>query len=435
MKIQVSLTDCTILNIPAELDGTRLVFVLWEKTQNYPIARLYSDPLVAGTNYTFNGTFPVTSIEEGAALNVGISNEIGQVLPIIIQDLDIGDPGSQGLSQLRFTPLSMPYMEARPLVVSSCAPDMSLMDLMNGMMNDQCLVFETIMNNRTINIWYEKEYMRRPSQHTAFRDWTGRMDHTVAPAQLRIETPSIIQFRFKADENDRELISRNNIIGSIGFGNANFDVEGYGEIRTISLPFAPTGTVRVLDGLAVPGMRKLGGDFQVDSYQFQPRFLVADHTISGQWKHANETLDVYPQCYFSLSDHRSVSVAFDNASVYFDAKAGTVPTLWHDRLTRMRDSRILEADLFIHDEEIQDFDHGMPTLVDDGSGPAWYYVQEIKQHRFGSGGPTRCTLVQIQGKEVALQDVSNPPVHFPDIPVLLDRGDYNDDFSNDFNNA
>ena len=70
--------------------------------------------------------------------------------------------------------------------------------------------------------------------------------------------------------------------------------------------------------------------------------------------------------------------------------------------------------------------------MDDGSGPAWYYVQEITQHQFGTNDPTRCTLVQIPGKVAQL--VFNDDATFPDIPIGVVHGDFNWDYSDDFNN-
>jgi len=75
---------------------------------------------------------------------------------------------------------------------------------------------------------------------------------------------------------------------------------------------------------------------------------------------------------------------------------------------------ILTAYFHLRDNELQDFDFGMPTLVDDGSGPAWYWVQEIKDHRFGAGLPTKVTLVKIP--DVEYQAPANAPVVFPDPP-------------------
>ncbi|HRH15058.1 MAG TPA: hypothetical protein PK225_11975, partial [Azonexus sp.] len=119
------------------------------------------------------------------------------------------------------------------------------------------------------------------------------------------------------------------------------------------------------------------------------------------------TRSEYPLTYFSDAN-TPIPLAFGNANFDDVVHPLTKDSAWKRRLDVMRSSRILEAKFFIRDHELKDFDFGMPTLVDDGSGPAWYWVQEIQQHRFGKGIPTKCILVEIPGKEVALKPYVEP---------------------------
>lgn len=69
----------------------------------------------------------------------------------------------------------------------------------------------------------------------------------------------------------------------------------------------------------------------------------------------------------------------------------------------------------IWDHELPDFDHGKPTLADDGSGPAWYYVQEIKNHAITKGRPTKTVLVPLPTRE-ADGLIDNPAIEYPPQP-------------------
>ncbi len=80
----------------------------------------------------------------------------------------------------------------------------------------------------------------------------------------------------------------------------------------------------------------------------------------------------------------------------------------------MRFGKYLEAYVRLRDHEMQGFHHGIPTLLDDGSGAAWYYVQKIHDHQFKLNEPTKCTLVKIGGATEIGQSVVplTPPPAF-----------------------
>jgi hypothetical protein len=208
-----------------------------------------------------------------------------------------------------------------------------------------------------------------------------------------------------------------NAVGD-GYGNHVENVEtAYGKEVSVKMPFAPTAMVTTLGSLFIPAMRHKDGTYQQDTYDFEPRLLIADGTASGTWTLQATTQSVYPVTYFANNAASGELLGFDNVSDYGDTRSGTVAEYWADRLNRENNTRTLEAYLFIRDHEVQDFDHGMPTLVDDGSGPRWYYVQEIMGHRFGSGEPTKCRLVEIPGATIAASvQVVNPVVEYPSQP-------------------
>lgn len=419
-KISVTIRDLVIENIPAELDGTRLHFVLWDKTGGYPIAEVTTDPLMAGDDYTFSADFPLAQVEEGTEINVGINNETEDDVVVIIQDLDIGDPSSEGTARITFKPTTQAYSEGAPLVIQTASPDFTVIELISGLMKQWCLTVTTSEYDHTISFYYDHDYFRIATGRAQERDWKSRIDISTAPARVRANLPAQLNFRFKEDTQDRELVKRNKVTAPEDYGSAVVELGGLEANKDVSVPWAATGMVRTLSGLLIPAMRKVGGEYQVDSYDFQPRLLVMDGLTPGSWKHEGSMLTEYPKCYFVHPDPESTSVAFGNQSVYFIAPPGTVETRWAKRLQRMRDSDLLEASLFLKDHELSDFHHGIPTLVDDGSGPAWYYVQEIKEHRFGMGRPTKCVLVQIPGKEVVAMEANNGSDVPPIVPGPVD---------------
>jgi len=313
-----------------------------------------------------------------------------------------------------------------PIQQTGLPPSMSLMDLLKSISNDQCLVYVT--RGKTIQIWYDREYYRKPVPGAPFRDWTDRMDVTTPPTKLTPDTPRNVKFRFAEDDSDKLLTKANVTMTAPGYGNADYALGGTLQDSEINLPFAPTIMGELFDGVIAPIMRKGDGTYQTDYRDRKPRIFIADGLATGNWKFTTAQTD-YPFCYFVTDLSTGTALHFDNAPAGYP---GTVNKWWLRKLRAMRDGAMLEADIFIHDHEIQGFDHGLPTLVDDGSGPAWYYVQEITQHQFGTNDPTRCTLVQIPGKVAQL--VFNDDATFPDIPIGVVHGDFNWDYSDDFNN-
>lgn len=240
------------------------------------------------------------------------------------------------------------------------------------------------------------------------------MDHTIPPTRLTEAVPNTIRLRFKEDSGDASLLTKNLLNGAPGYGNADFPTGGTAAPQTITLPFAATAMSS--GGLRVPSMRSTGVEFGVDDFERAPRLLFMQGMRSGDWSHGGDDLEEYPRCYFTSSDKDAFSLGFGNIKTMDGSRLdmGSVKAQWAARLRRMADLEVLECHLFLKDHELRDFHHGIPTRVDDGSGPAWYYVQEIQDHRFGMGIPTKCILVRIPGKEVkAIQAAAGsdaPPI-------------------------
>ena len=369
-------------------------------------------------------TFENVTVPTGADIGIAMQRETGgysgtcsinQDCLVSYSPVDIFyEPGYLLWNQDDFVTYSMDVVSPA-IDIKSAAPDMSIADLLIGLANNQNLVMITKEDGR-IEVWYEKEYFRKPDPSIEVRDWSDRMDHSVGPKRIREKVPTKILFRWKDDSGDEDLYRATAVSAYPKYANEDYAIPfGFAPEKKIQLPFSATVMGEILGGISAPVMRKKDGTYQVDSFDRQPRLLIADGTRSGTWNAGGASQSVYPFCYFVTNEADGIPIAWGNATAGY---AHSVATNWYDRLLRMRTSSILEAYLFLRDNELQEFDHGMPTLVDDGSGPAWYYVQEIVQHRFGGNQPTKCLLVEIPGKDVSLADpVVREPV-YPSLPFV-----------------
>lgn len=422
-RIRIQLTNLKIVSVPMALDGTRLAFVLYDKAAGYELGRIYTDVLTGGADYTLP-TDPLVlgefEVDEASHLDVGIINETGSTVSITIGN-DVG-----GVNAVTFRPLYRPYTIpssfTAPLVISSACPDITLAEAISGVANALCLVFVTNEELGTVDAWFDYEYFRKPSKSITTRDWTSRMDHSSAPSKVVPNSPANLTLEYKPDANDKLLKTSNVRLLPERFAAATVQIGGIAKDQTLSVEFGATAMNYVLGGLLVPVIRRLGAEYQTDDYTHIPRLLIIDGVAEGEWKHQLDVITEYPVTYFVHPDPSSFPLHFDNGAIYVTPPEGSIYNRWKPRIDRMR-SRILEAHFTIHDHEVQDFDHGMPTLVDDGSGPRWYYVQEIMAHRFGLGAPTRCRLVEIPGADVQASEVVNPRITYPSQPfACVGRG-------------
>ena len=306
-----------------------------------------------------------------------------------------------------------------PIRIESAMPDMTAAQLLQGIAQSQKLVF--VSEGDTIQVWHEHEYMRKPSA-TVHRDWSDRADHTEAPAKVFSSYPKRIDFGWQEDAGDRDWVSLNANTALPGYSNEVAMVDGaYGNPIKIDLPWAVTvmgESLKQLPGdpeIMIPHMRKLDGTYQADDWGRTPGLLIIDGVSPGVWDMDGITQSDYPNVYF-VKDTDGIPLPWANAPLA--QYPLSVEANWGYYLDTIRNGRTLEISLFIRDHELLNFDHGMPTLVDDGSGPAWYYVQEIRNHRFGKNVPTRCTLIPLPNMEVAFDAIPVVPFVVPANPFV-----------------
>lgn len=397
--------------------GEVFTLTLWDYTAGAALAT-YSQSYVSGDTMWFNHTFRDIAVPSGHAIAFGVQKDPASTYT----DPYFPSVYARGCFSPRdplYTPRYYPYevgYGGRPIVISSIMPSMTLMGLITALANDQNLAFVTD-DNGTINVWYEREYMRKPAPGNPWRDWTGRVDHTAAPSKLIKDAPRRILFRFDEDEGDRDMLQLRDRTPYPEW--ANHDHEnpiGYGEDTEIRVPFSPSAMAQAFGstGPVIPVMRAKDGTYQADDLGRSTRLLVFDGMTPGDWTFNFATQTEAPFTYFTTDKSRGVALHFDNATAGYP---GTITGQWAERLARMRNGRTIELYVRLRDSELQSFDHGIPTLVDDGTGPRWYYVAEINGHRFGKGIPTKCKLVEIPGTAVDVDAVTSSST-LPEYPAL-----------------
>lgn len=321
---------------------------------------------------------------------------------------------------LTFTPTDALYGAGMTILMGDPLPDMSVAEVLQALASIKCLAFHTV--RREVQVWFDNEFYRRPGSPLVNRDWTTRMDHTTAPAKVFEDFPRELSFKWKEDSKDRDLKLLDQKYAG-GYGNATLLFpQCYGKEKEIKIPFAATAMENGLEGsVFIPVSRKEGGTYQVDDYDRAPRILIADGMSIGDWVHDGGSLTEYPKCYFACGNAVDEILASGNAAMHGDTRKGAAYTDWSFRLQR-NSAPALECSMMVRDWELQDFDHGVPTRADDGHSELWYYVHEVRNHRFGKGIPSRCLLVPIPSFEIT---VPTPGVATSISDPDFDEGDLN----------
>ena len=401
--------------------GTRIYMQLFDSLTGSVLASTYSvyDPISGQA--LFNHTFAAIPVTSGQEVKVAFQCEVGAYLGSsqdTSPDQVLSFAMNDDLVEHQFIPWTLSdtsfwsIPNSTSIQLTGLPPSISLAELITALCADQCIVIDTDADSNTIALWYFDEYMRSFVSTSGSRDWSTRLDHSSAPERSADKQLKGVRFRMKEDDEDDLLKRRNAETTGIGYGNVDVDGDGVGSAMDVSLPFAASMNDTTFDGVAIPALREYGAVAGENNYRRQPRIFIDAGMVSGNWKYNGSARSTYPRLYFTTSDVDRTPVHFGNADAGYE---GTVATRWANRLDTMLHGDILTAYFHLRDNELQDFDFGMPTLVDDGSGPAWYWVQEIRDHRFGAGLPTKVTLVKIP--DVEYQAPANPPVEFPDPPV------------------
>jgi len=393
--------------------GRRFRVVLWDETDGVEIAGKWSDTIsltmtVAGT-ISFNFTIGSGYVPEGHVIYLGIvvDEEVDETVDVSSADGRLDFEGDYALGKY--------------LVLASIMPEGTLATLMANIGAARGFVYNTLSDG-TIEVWADEDYFRKPIPGDDYRDWSTRMDHSIAPIRSIRSRPAGYSIKYADDKDDRNL-SRINRITRNAFGNHTESILlGTSAAVAKVLPWAASYMGSRFGGCIIPILTRENYDTDVD-YKASPRLLIEDGTTPGTWKFYGSDRTNYPKCYFVLPPGTSqYPMAFGNPYLFGGGQETVLDNQLSHRARMMREGNVIEAYLFIKDHEIEDFDHGMPTLVDDGSGPAWFHVQEIQRHQFGVHTPTKCLLVEIPGAQVDIEDPVVTVPSYPDPPVFVCEG-------------
>ena len=284
------------------------------------------------------------------------------------------------------------YQENVTLNIAQQAPNMSVMELMKAIATTQCLILRTNNARGEVEIWRDAEFYRGTD---AGLDWTDRMDHGSPPTKEVPIYSKRIEYRWRNDSKDRDLVALEQTMNEPGYGNYDAVLaNGSNKPTEITLPFAATAMGTLFGGgVFAPVSRKEDGTYQEDDYKREPRLLIMDGVADGAWRFDGVDETQYPKCYF-INPSGAWTLAFGSGAVYGDAKIGTAQLQWAERLRRMVAPR-LNADLMIWPHEISNLDQGVPVLVNDGFDDVWVYLQQINQFIFARPGYTGCVMVPV----------------------------------------
>lgn len=287
------------------------------------------------------------------------------------------------------------YIETYNIDIARVAPDWTVEKLIKTLATALAMEFTTNEVTKVVSGWIDTEYYK-PVGSPDPRDWVGRIDHSIAPNLVEPIMPRRINIGYEYDENDFYL-RRQKIRNAIEYGSIEqVNPYGTGSDLKITIPVIPSINGRVFDGVDIPVLRDITAANQVNAYGRGIRLFITNGLATGDWTHDGVLVNDYPVSDFAGGNKR-IALPVGNASIDGVLNTASSELQWSRRLSSYSNPKHLEVYVRLRDHELRGFHHGVPTLVDDGSGPAWYYVQKIHDHQFGIGEATKCTLVKIGG--------------------------------------
>lgn len=293
---------------------------------------------------------------------------------------------------IQYLPDTLEYQEGVTINVADQAPDMTVMDVLKAIAGNRCLLVQTNTAHGEVKLWLDSEFYRGMDQGI---DWTARITHNPPPVKEVPLYPRRIEYRWKDDDNDRDLQRLADTLDDPGYGNYDKAMpDGTKDPIEVSMPFAPTAMGALFDGnIFVPVSRKEDGTYQTDDYDREKRLLIMQGLAPGAWTFDGNAETQYPMCYF-INPSGMWTLAFGSGEVYGDLKLGTGELDWSERQRRMMTPR-LHADVMIWPDEIWNLDQGVPRLVNDGYDDVWVYPVEINQYVFTQPEFTECVLIPL----------------------------------------
>lgn len=313
--------------------------------------------------------------------------------------------GSNPITQLSidngsiiFSTQSVPLQTGIEIDIAGQSPDERVLDVLKWIGRLYCLSFDT--RGPSVVMRFHDDYHLPPS--AGYFDLDGRID--MAPVKLTEPAPSSFIFKHKVEEKDRLAAEARERGGRFKAGDARIATGGYDDEKEIEVGFAATFMAYVLDSLRVPALRNIDGVPNIgglypDRYGWAPRLLIADGITDADWNWGGVNYQYAPQCYsFNESLSAPSGTLFGDMveDVRLDTRAvaGTVSLHWGERIRRFIAPR-LQVPVLWHDHELSGFDRRTAVKCSDGYNDSFYHVEEIEQHRFGTGRLARTTLIPL----------------------------------------
>ena len=202
--------------------------------------RAYVRNVTAGGVPTLSATIPLMSgVSQTLNLDLGqISASQNDELAISFQVFCAAASSSFSIEggSVTWTVDSITYNEDIAVEVADLYPDMTVMELMKAVTGNRCLVFETNTARGTVDMWYDSEYFRTQEDGI---DWSKRMNHDEPPVKMLPMCPTKMEFRWKEDTKDADLIDVNETVDAPGYGNYDHEFTyGTDKPKKVDMPFA-----------------------------------------------------------------------------------------------------------------------------------------------------------------------------------------------------
>ena len=361
-----------------------VVFGLWD----FSTSTAYSLPVffhTSGTTLEVNTQFVINSLFYlPAGDNIGLGVWRSSPPPGVTLDaFEVYE------CAVEWKPTNIQYQEGLTFDIASTLPDLTYGELLKGIANWGNIVFSTDDQTKEVTIQFYDDLLKGIDDG---EDWSDRMDGF--PTKIKDDAAARYLFTFKGDRKDRLRVEDEALNPERPLGDHTYEAGGSGDEEEIELPFAATYANDTFNGVTIPALYKENGTYQTDYYEYEPRILIADGLQPGEWTFDSVLQTEYPFVYFA-DPSGAFNLSFDNELSRGTPIQGTVAAYWTDRLRTMVDGVKLQADVFIHDYEVQGFDVGVPRLMNDGLVDGWYYVFEISGKTFGDGAPCGCLLIPL----------------------------------------
>jgi hypothetical protein len=343
--------------------------------------------VMSSNNAGITDTFTFNTFQMGAGRDYGIRASCnyaggGSVVTVITA------------AEITWDTQSIEWQSGLELDIAKQAPKMKALDCFKWMCNLFCL--QVVTQGTAVKVGYYDEFYQPVSD--GFTDLSARCDGDAV--KVTDPVPSAYIFKHKEDSDDRLIADLRDRDGEYGAGDFKYSTGGNDDERDIEIGFAATAMATVFGELRVPALREVDAKlleapnpdagFYPDTYDWEPRLMIADDLATGDWTFNGGARTTYPNCYSYSGSTSGLSTLFGVVS----GTPGNVTRRWSNKLRRWI-APVLQVDVFWADHELMAFDPSKPVKAHDGQMAGFYYPQKVDQHRFGMGLSSETTLIPL----------------------------------------